>query len=53
MYKTINNDSPSYLVNLLPYRVQEISNYNLRSRENFDVPFSRYVHMKLHSFRLL
>ena len=53
MYKIINNDSPSYLVDLLPYRVQEISNYNLRSRENFDVPFSIYVHMKLHSFRLL
>ena len=41
MYKIINNDSPSYLVDLLPYRVQEIYNYNLRSRENFDVPFSR------------
>ena len=41
MYKIINNDSPSYLVDLLPYRVQEISNYNLRSRDNFDVPISR------------
>ena len=41
MYKIINNDSPSYLVDLLPYRAQEISNYNLRSSENFDVPFSR------------
>ena len=41
MYKIINNDSPSYFVDLLPYKVQEISNYNLRSRENFDVPFSR------------
>ena len=41
MYKIINNDFPSYLVHLLPYRVQEISNYNLRSRENFEVPISR------------
>ena len=41
MYIIINNDSPSYLLDLLPYRVQEISNYNLRIRENFEVPFSR------------
>ena len=41
MYKIINNDSPSYLVDLLPYRVQEISHYNLRSRVNFEVPISR------------
>lgn len=41
MYKMINNDSPSFLFDLLRNRVQEISNYNLRSRENFDVPFSR------------
>ena len=31
MYKIINNDSPSYLVDLLPYRVQEISNYSRTS----------------------
>ena len=41
MNKIISNDFPSYLVDLLPYRVQEISNYNLRRRENFDVTFSR------------
>ena len=41
MYKIINNDSQSYLADLLPCKVQEISNQNLRSRENFEVPFSR------------
>ena len=41
MYKIINNDSPAYLFDLLPYRVQELPNYNSRSRENFEVPFLR------------
>ena len=41
MYKIINNDSPAYSFDLLPYRVQKISTYKLRSRENFEVSFSR------------
>ena len=41
MYKIINNDAPSYLTSLLPHRVNEISNYNLRDNENFEIPFSR------------
>ena len=49
LYLMINNDSPSYSVDLLPYRVQEISNYNLGSRENY--LFRVYVHMKLHSIQ--
>ena len=41
MYKIINNDAPSYLTSLLPHRVNEISNYNLRDNENFEIPFLR------------
>ena len=37
----VYNDFPSYLLDLLPNRVNEISNYNLTSRENYEVPFSR------------
>ena len=41
MYKIVNNESPSYLSDLLPNRVDQATNYNLRNSENFQVPFSR------------
>lgn len=41
MYKIVNNDAPAYLSDLLPDRVNETSNYNLRNNQNFQVPFSR------------
>ena len=41
MYKIVNNESPSYLSDLLPNRVNQAANYNFRNSENFQVPFSR------------
>ena len=41
MYKKVNSESPSYLSDLLPNRVDQAANYNLRNSENFQVPFSR------------
>ena len=41
MYKIVNNETPSYLHDLLPNRVNETSNYNLRNRHDFEIPFSR------------
>ena len=41
MYKIVNNESPSYLNDLLPNRVNETSKYNLRNRHDFEIPFSR------------
>ena len=41
MYKIVNNDAPSYLTDLLPRRVDAVSNYNLRNSQNFEIPFAR------------
>ena len=41
MYKIVNNDAPSYLTDLLPRRVDVVSNYNLRNNQNFEIPFAR------------
>ena len=41
MYTIVNNKSPSYVSDLLPNRVDQAANYNLRNSENFQVPFSR------------
>ena len=41
MYKIVNNDAPSYLTDLLPSRVDVMSNYNLRNSQNFEIPFAR------------
>lgn len=41
MYKMVNNDAPSYLSDLLPNRVGETTNHNLRNYQNFQIPFSR------------
>ena len=41
MYKIVNNESPSNLSDILPNRVDQAANYNLRNSENFQVPFSR------------
>ena len=41
MYKIVKNDTPTYLNDLLPNRVNETNNYNLRNRNNFEIPFSR------------
>ena len=41
MYKTVNNDAPSYLLDLLPNRVNETNIYNLRNNTDFVIPFTR------------
>ena len=41
MYKITNNEAPSYLSDLLPNRVNEVGNYNLRNSDNYQIPFSR------------
>ena len=41
MYKTVNGDAPSYLIDLLPNRVNDINTYNLRYSNGFEIPFSR------------
>lgn len=41
MYKIVNHEAPSYLINLMPNRVNEQTPYQLRNNQNFDVPFSR------------
>ena len=41
MYKIVNNEAPGYLNDLLPNTVNAASNYNLRNRLNFEIPFVR------------
>ena len=41
MYKIVNGAAPSYLIDLLPNRVNNINTYNLRNRNTFVIPFSR------------
>ena len=41
VYKIIKNEIPSYLNDLLPSLVNDVSNYNLRNNTNYDLPFCR------------
>ena len=41
MYKITSNEAPSYLSDLLPNRVNEVGNYNLRNSDNYQIRFSR------------
>ena len=41
MYKIVNGDAQSYLIDLLSNRVYDITAYNLRNRNVFEIPFSR------------
>ena len=41
MYKIVNNDVPSYLLDLLPNRVNETNIYSLGNNTDFVIPFSR------------
>ena len=40
-YKIVNGDAPSYLIDLLPNRVNNIIAINLRNSNYFEIPFSR------------
>ena len=42
MYKIVNGDAPSYLIDLLPNRVNNITAYNQRNSNDFEIPFSRF-----------
>ena len=41
MFEIVNGDAPSNLIDLLPNRVNDITAYNLRNRNDFDIRFSR------------
>lgn len=41
MYRLTNLEAPNYLLNLLPNRVHELSDHNLRNNQNFNLPFTR------------
>ena len=41
MYRIANADAPAYLTDLMPSRVSNVSNYNLRNNQNFNIPFTR------------
>lgn len=41
MYRIVNADAPAYLTDLMPNRVGDMSNYNLRNNLNFNIPFTR------------
>ena len=41
MYRIVNGDAPSYLIDLLPNRVNDTNTYNLRNRNDFEISFSR------------
>ena len=42
-YKVTNNLAPQYMVDLLPGRVQQRTNYGLRNRDQLDVPRTRIL----------
>lgn len=46
MYKIVNEETQSHLKSLFPRRVIESSNYNIRSNENFEIPFSRLCYFE-------
>ena len=41
MYKIIKNETPSYLNDLLPSLVNNVSKYNLRNKTHYDSPFCK------------
>ena len=41
MYKIVNNDAPSCLLDLLPNRENETNIYNLRNNTDLVIPFTR------------
>ena len=50
MYKIIKNESPSYLNDLLPSLVNDVSNYNLRNNTDYDLPFCRLCSYETSNF---
>ena len=43
LYNILNGFTPQYLQSLIPQRVQNISRYQLRNMNNFNVPAARTV----------
>ena len=41
MFKIKNNNCPAYLRDLLPPENKDLSKYNLRNKDNFNIPFAR------------
>ena len=52
IYKIVNGDAPSYLTDLLQNRVNYINAYNLRNRNDFEIPFSRLCSYETSYFSL-
>jgi hypothetical protein len=50
LYKMVYGLAPSYLANLLPNRTQERTGYNLRNKDNLDIPYCR---LDCHKFSFL
>ncbi len=48
-YKIVNNQAPEYLSDVLPPTISEITNYNLRQRQNIMVPLNR-ISVYQHSY---
>jgi hypothetical protein len=42
-YKIVNNMSPQYMVDLIPRRVHQRTEYDLRNRDQLDIPRTRIV----------
>ena len=41
MYKSVNGQVPSYIIDIIPPLVRETTNYPLRNQNNITVPFCR------------
>ena len=50
MYRIVNADAPAYLTDLMPNRVSDMSNYNLRNNQDFNIPFTRLCSFETSSF---
>ena len=48
MCKIVNRDAPSYLIDVLPNRVNSITAYNLRNSDDFEIHFPDFAHTSRH-----
>ena len=53
MYTIVNGDAPSYLIDLLPNSVNNITAYILRNSNDFEIPFLDFAHAKIPTSRPL
>ena len=53
MYKIVTDEVPSYLMDLLPNRIDNVVAYDRRNRYDFEYHFQNYVHIKTITLHLL